>query len=76
MCILEIHEPAESMCFHPDASWLTEHGNLREKAEGIEVYRDKDCIKERGFMPMVLLHELGRHKVSVHVFIFILLVRR
>lgn len=56
---IDIYKPPESMCFHPTADWLIEHGNLSNKAECIEIYRVKDWIKERGYMPLVLLHELA-----------------
>lgn len=54
-----VYRPPESMCFHPDGTWLTAHGNLVQKAECVEVYRVKDWIKDRAIMPMVLLHELA-----------------
>lgn len=57
--LIDIYKPPESMCFHPDPNWLKDHGNITNKAEGIEIYRAKDWIKERGYMPMVLLHEMG-----------------
>lgn len=57
--ILPIYKPPESMCFHPGGDWLVEHGNIRDKTECVEMYRCRGYMKDRGYMPMVLLHELG-----------------
>ncbi|ETO10470.1 hypothetical protein RFI_26904 [Reticulomyxa filosa] len=57
--ILESYVPPESCCFHPDGRWLKEHNNCVEKAECVEIYRFKQFVEERGYMPFVLLHELA-----------------
>eukprot|EP01083_Nonionella_stella_P294774 1001910_1 len=57
--IIDVYKPRESIYFHPDPEWLSEYDNISHKAECVEIYRLKDWIKERGYMPMVLLYELA-----------------
>ena len=34
-------------CFHPDAQWLIDHGNLKEKAEAVELYTTEEYLTRR-----------------------------
>lgn len=46
------------LCVHWDRGWLRGVGNMEEKEGHVEVYRASGYLRERAFMPMVLLHEL------------------
>jgi len=54
------------MCFHPSAEWLKRNSNLPEKAECVEIYKAKEYLQRRGYMPWVILHELS-HSLHWHI---------
>ena len=43
---------------HYSEAWLTQNGNIAEKAGNIEVYSDDDYVNWEVTQPAMLLHEL------------------
>lgn len=54
------------MCFHPSADWLTSHGLLAEKQNGIEIIRAADFPSWRKNQPWMTFHEFA-HAYHLHL---------
>ena len=64
---IELNDPTTTAAFHPDATWLKDHGYNPDMAHGIEIGNLKNFLAWQHIQPSMVLHELAHSYHFLHL---------